>query len=170
MNRYLTSAYPFGIFGGILALLGFWVFHLVGLDPITMSIVFNFINLSLFIGLSIYYFKKYNNESYLSFAQGMTVGFFTYAIIATVAFIGIYVSFALESNLFAELKTERIEMLESRSEGLIEEVGEEAYLRTLEEVQYMQMYHFPLNDFIWKIIFGLFLSIIISIILRRNKL
>ncbi len=170
MSRYLKNAYPFGLFGGILALIGFWVFHLVGLDPITMSIVFNLINLTLFIGLAIYYFKKYHNQSYLSFAQGMTVGFFSYAIIATVAFIGIYVSFALVPDLFAALKAGRIEMLETRSEGLMEEVGEKAYLRTMEEVQNMKMYHFALNDFIWKIIFGLFLSIIISIILRRNKL
>ncbi len=170
MSRFLENAYLFGLFGGVLALLGFWVFYLVGLDPITMSIVFNLINFTLFIGLAIFYFKKYKNQAYLSFAQGMTIGFFTYAIAATVSFIGIYVSLTLAPDIFAELKAERVEMLETRAIGLRDEVGEAAYLRTLEEVQNMQVYHFPLNDFIWKIIFGLFLSIIISIILRRNKL
>ncbi|WP_114749276.1 DUF4199 domain-containing protein [Pleomorphovibrio marinus] len=170
MNRYLISAYPFGLFGGVLALVGFWVFYLVDLDPITMSIVFNFVNLSLFIGISIYYFKKYRNNEYLSFAHGMSVGFFTYVIIATISFLGIYASLSVFPEVFGELKAERVQMLETEGVGLREQVGENAYLKTLEEVKDMRVYHFPLNDFIWKILFGLFLSIIISIILRRNKL
>ena len=71
-------------------------------------------------------------------------------------------------ELFEEIKSSKLEVLGSSKDTIISQVGEDSYQSTLKNVQSMVPFDIGLNDAIWKIIPGLFFTIIISIILRKN--
>lgn len=169
MKKYLSESYRFGLVGGLFAVLAFLVFHWLGLDPTNLSMLFGYVMIPVFVFLGIRFFKKFLNGDFLSFAEGMTLGFFIYFIFALVTGIGIWAILSLNSTLFGELKAKKIDILESNKNMIVSQVGADSYEVTLEKVVQMVPFDIALNDFLWKMIPGLFFTIIISIILRKTN-
>ncbi|UJP66624.1 DUF4199 domain-containing protein [Mongoliitalea daihaiensis] len=170
MNRYLESTYKFALIGGGFCLIAFILFGSVGYDAANFSMLLGYIITPVFLFIGIRLFKKGYNQGFLSFAHGMTVGFLIYMGIALVSGLGILVFLLLNPEAFEALKALKLQVLEVNEEMIKSQVGEESFAITLVNVQNMKPLDIAINDFLWKIVPGLFFTIIISIILRKNKI
>ena len=168
MNRYLESSYRFGLIGGAFSILAFVVFYLLGQDPTNLSLVFGYIILPAFIFVGIRYFRKTVNDDMLSFAHGMTIGFLIYCIIGIMSGLGIFLILLIVPGLFDMIKANKIAVLEENKDLIISQLNEESFNITFESILAMSAWDVAFNDFIWKILPGLFFTIIISIILRKT--
>ena len=168
MNKYFKSAYLFGVLGGVLGLISFFTLSFFRDDPTTLNLVFGYVIVPISIYLALRYFKDYSNQGFISFAEGMSVGFVTYMLIAIFSFLGIWVFLTIDINLFELIKSSKIDTLVQSKDTIVSQVGQNSYDATLESVKVMTKTDIALNDAIWKIIPGLFFTIIISIILRKN--
>jgi hypothetical protein len=119
--------------------------------------------------LAIKFFKDYSNDGYLSFSEGMSVGAVSFVLLALFSTGVIWGILESSSSLFSAIQTAKWAVLEKNKEVIISQVGLASFEVTQTNLQGMTAWDVALNDGIWKIIPGMFFSIIISIILRKNK-
>lgn len=170
MNKYLKTAYQFGVLGGVLSVISFYVLSFLNPDPSNLNLVFGYLIIPFAVFLAIKFFKEYSNNGYLSFSEGMTVGFVTYALLGLVSCLGIWVILLTMPDFFELIKASKLMVLEENKDVIIAQVGENSYQETLKSITALSPWNVALNDGIWKIIPGMFFSIIISIILRKNQI
>lgn len=168
MNKYLNSAYPFGIAGGGLCILAFLVMYYLGAEPISMNLVFGYIITPLFVFLGLKNFRDKQNSGNLYFSQGMTVGFFIYITMALVSALFVFVFLQFNALPFEEFRRINLSMLKDHQDILVEQLNLGAYNDTYESISRMTIMDVAMNDFLRKIIPGLFFTILISIILKRT--
>jgi hypothetical protein len=168
MNKYLITAYKFGALGGILSVVSFYCLSYLNPDPTNLNLVFGYFLIPVSVFLSVKFFKDYSNSGFLSFAEGMTIGFVTYSIIGLLSILGIWLILKLSPDLFEVIKAQKIDLLSENKEIIISQVGENSFEATQKSIQALSPWNIALNDGLWKIIPGMFFSIIISIILRKN--
>jgi len=168
MHKYLKTAYQFGLLGGMLSIISFYILSFLNPDPTNLNLIFGYFLIPISVFLSIKFFKEYSNEGYLSFAEGMTVGFVTYFLIGLISSLGILLILTIMPDFFQVIKVSKLNVLQDNKGIIISQVGEASYQVTLESLQKLSPWDVALSDGLWKIIPGMFFSIIISIILRKN--
>ena len=168
MNKYLKTAYQFGALGGILSFSSFFILSLLNEDPTNLNLVFGYLITPFAVYLAIRFFKEYKNDGFLSFAEGMTIGAVTYVLLALLSTIGIWLILESAPELFSAIQQAKGAVLEASKVAIVAQVGQESFDLTEINIQKMNPFDVALNDGIWKIIPGMFFSIIISIILRKN--
>jgi hypothetical protein len=168
MSKNFLSAFQFGILGGVLSLIAFLILSVFYNDPSNLTLLFGYVICPFAIFLSIKFFKADQNSGYLSFSEGMTVGFLTYVLIALISTLGIWLFLVISPETFKLITIAKFEVLEKGKETIIAQVGQNSYDATYESLKEMSKLDIALNDGIWKVIPGLFFTIIISIILRKN--
>jgi hypothetical protein len=114
------------------------------------------------------FFKDYGNDGYLSFSEGMSVGAVSFLLLALLSTGIIWGILESSSSLFSAIQTAKWAVLEKNKEVIISQVGLASFEVTQTNLKSMTAWDVALNDGIWKIIPGMFFSIIISIILRKN--
>lgn len=168
MSKYFTTAYKFGGLGGALSILAFFILSLFHPDPTSWNLIFGYVMTPIVVFLSIKFFKEYSNNRYLSFSEGMSIGFVTYTILAFLSALGIWVLLLLSPELFAQIKASKLEVLVNGKENIINQMGINSYEYTLDSLKNILPKDIALDDGIRKIVTGLFFTIIISIILRKT--
>ncbi|SDD76024.1 Protein of unknown function [Algoriphagus faecimaris] len=168
MNKYFASAYQFGILGGILSVISFGLLSFLQPDPTNLNLVFGYLITPISIFMALKFFKDYTNNGYISFAEGMSVGFVAYMLIAILSGLGIWFILLIFPKLFEAINKSKLQVLNENRETIIGQLGEPSFENTLESITRMVPSDIALNDALWKIIPGLFFTIIISIILRKN--
>lgn len=168
MYKYFSTAYKFGAIAGAFSVLAFISLSFLYPDPTNLNLVFGYVITPIAIFLGIKFFKEYSNDGFLSFAEGMSVGFVTYMLEAIVSLGGIWLVLILHPTLFAQVKESKLAVLGNSKESILSQVGQNSFDLTLESIRNMVPWDIALNDALWKIIPGLFFTIIISIILRKN--
>lgn len=168
MNRYFVSAYKFGLLGGFLSVMAFYVLSLLYPDPTNLNLLFGYFVVPVSVFLSIKFFKDGSNGGFLSFSEGMTVGFVTYLILGALSVVGIWLILSFSPELFEVIKVQKLTVLAESKDTIIAQVGDESFANTAESLEAMSPWDVALNDGLWKIVPGMFFSIIISIIFRKN--
>lgn len=168
MTKYFASAYQFGTLGGVLSIVSFYFLSFLYPDPTNLNLVFGYVLVPVAVFLSIKFFKDYSNSGFLSFSEGMTVGFVTYTLLGILSALGIWVILSFSPELFEEIKGQKLEVLLESKAMIISQLGENSYLATEGSMRDMSPWDVALNDGLWKIVPGMFFSIIISIIFRKN--
>lgn len=168
MNKYLITAYKFGTLGGFLSVVSFGCLTYLNPDPTNLNLIFGYFLIPISIFLSVKFFKDYTNSGFLSFAEGMTIGFVTYSLIGLISALGIWLILEYSSDLFEVIKAQKIGLLLQNRDMIISQVGENSFEATQNSMEGLTPWNVALNDGLWKIIPGMFFSIIISIILRKN--
>ncbi|MGY6559406.1 MAG: DUF4199 domain-containing protein [Nitritalea sp.] len=166
---YLKQSLVFGIMGGIFSSIAFYVFYWMDFEPTKMSQLFGFVTLPFFILIALIYTKRYLNGGYLSFAQGMSMGFLVYMLVAMLSAYSIFLAMSFDPDLFQEVREAKIAALITTEEQIVNQLGQESYDVTLESVRNLTRADLALNEFIWKVLPGLFYTIVIAVILRKNK-
>jgi hypothetical protein len=168
MSKYFKTSYQFGALGGLMSGLSFYVLSLFYPDPTNLNLVFGYLITPITVFLAIKFFKDYSNEGYLSFSEGMSVGAVSFLLLAILSTGIIWGVLESSSSLFSVIQTAKWAVLEKNKEVIISQVGLASFEVTQINLQSISPWDIALNDGIWKIIPGMFFSIIISIILRKN--
>lgn len=168
MTKYFKTAYQFGALGGLMSGLSFYVLSLFYSDPTNLNLIFGYLITPITVFLAIKFFKDYSNEGYLSFSEGMSVGAVSFLLLAILSTGIIWGVIESSPSLFSAIQTAKWAALENNKEVIISQVGLASFEVTQTNLQGMTAWDVALNDGIWKIIPGMFFSIIISIILRKN--
>ena len=169
MTKYLKTAYQFGVLGGILSGLSFYVLSLFYPDPTNLNLVFGYVITPFAVYLAIKFYKEFANEGFLSFAEGMTIGAVTYLILAILSTLTIWGILVSLPSLFEAIQTAKWAVLEQNKEVIIGQVGQKSFDLTQTNLKGMNPWDIAFNDGIWKILPGMFFSILISVILKKNK-
>ena len=129
---------------------------------------FGFLLIPVLVFFSIKDFKTNYNAGELRFWQGMTCGFFTYFLLALGAslFIYLFLSFA-DQELLNGYIHDRLQLLYNSKEQFIEQLGEDLYHEQVDKMSNTTAFIVALDDFWKKLVIGLFLTILISAILRK---
>ena len=168
MTKYLKTAYQFGALGGLLSGLSFYALSLFYPDPTNLNLIFGYLITPITVFLAIKFFKDYSNEGYLSFSEGMSVGAVSFLLLAILSTGIIWGVLESSSSLFSAIQTAKWTVLGENKEVIISQVGLTSFEVTQTNLQSISPWDIALNDGIWKIIPGMFFSIIISIILKKN--
>lgn len=170
MTKYFKTAYQFGALGGLLSGLSFYVLSLFHSDPTNLNLVFGYLITPITVFLAIKFFKDYSNDGYLSFSEGMSVGAVSFLLLAILSTGIVWGVLESSPSLFSAIQTAKWAALEKNKELIVSQVGQASFEVTQTNLKSMTAWDVALNDGIWKILPGMFFSILISIILRKNKL
>ena len=170
MTKYFKTAYQFGALGGLLSGLSFYVLSLFHSDPTNLNLVFGYLITPITVFLAIKFFKDFSNEGYLSFSEGMSVGAVSFLLLAILSTGIVWGVLESSPSLFSAIQTAKWAALEKNKELIISQVGQASFEVTQTNLKSMTAWDVALNDGIWKILPGMFFSILISLILRKNKL
>lgn len=170
-SPYLVVPFKYGMVGGILSIILFLVLYWAGINPLIKGIFFSFFFIPIFIFFSVKEFKKYYNAGFLHFWQGMSIGFITYMIIALVSatFIWIYLD-SINTELLREYITDRVGLMDSSRENLVEQLGKDSFEQALSAVKLTTALDMALDDFIRKVAIGFFITTVISVVMRQQPL
>ena len=165
----LAVPIKYGLVGGILSVLIFIIIYVLGKNPLIIyrDFDFSFLLLPIFIAFSIKEFRDNWNNRSLKFGEGMSVGFINYLIVASISGLFIFIFLNIESSMLAEYISDRSLLIVNIKEDMVKTMGQELYQKTYDDLQGTTAYVIALDDFLKKIIIGLFLTIIISIIFKK---
>lgn len=167
----VKNSLRFALICGIFACLIFLLARKLGSNPL-IDLNHLFADIILF-GIFIFFgakdFKKYRNNGILHFWQGMSVGFVTYLGATILFFIFLMTYFAVDPSLLADYKIDAIAYLEERSDLYKERLGDiwdyDDQVRSIENITTGYLVK---SAVLKKLITGLFVTPVISIILRRQ--
>jgi hypothetical protein len=170
-NPYLVVPGKYGLVGGFLIILLFFLLLWFGSNPLVSNIYFSFFVIPLFVFFSVKEFKKYYNAGYLHFWQGMSLGFVCYMTMALLSslFVWLYLE-VLNPGLLQEYVVNRIEMMNATRENLVEQLGEETFIDALAKLKNVSPLDMALDGFFRNIFAGMFITIIIAVAMRRRPL
>lgn len=159
----------FGFFGAAMIIIMFFIFHFSGSNPLTEMGLFDFFIIPIFLFFGIKEFKDAYNQKLLEYWEGMTAGFVVYITIAVLTSLFIFLFMNLSgSDIMDNYVADKLEILEDKKEGIIEEMGEETYLTSKEEITGITIFDITLDNFLKKTFIGLLLTIMIAVIMRRK--
>ncbi|RZS98376.1 DUF4199 domain-containing protein [Cecembia calidifontis] len=167
MKQHFNYFYKIGFLAAGFSIFTFYAASLFTPDPTLISKVFSFAITPFFVGGGIYFYRFKLNKNMLSFAEGMTIGFLIYFINALITFFGIYMGLLFSPGLFENIKNNMMQVLKDKKEDIINTLGQASYDKTYQEMLGLSIFDVAITDFVFKIAFGLFFTIIISIILRK---
>ncbi len=161
----------YGFFAGILAFaLVLILFYLGDTHPQLYPIFLDFriLLFGLFIYFSIREFKVMANGGVLHFWQGMVIGILCYVTAAWIAAMLLVALGKMDPSYEASYISETQTLLIDNREGIVEKVGEEAYNAQLDVLPSTTIFALAFDYFLKSMLMGLFLTIIISVILRKQ--
>jgi amino acid transporter len=170
MRKYLNSGAIFGAVGGLLSLLAFITFHYSGFSPLLNlnAFILELILTGLILFLSILYFKRGINKGELRFWQGMTVGFFAYTTMAASIFIYLLIFLGyIDQSVITLYIQDSIEYLSNTPVIEQELISSEEFELRKKELEAVTAYDLAISAFIKKIITGLLLTPVVSVVLRN---
>jgi hypothetical protein len=127
MNKYLRTAYQFGMLGAVLSGISFFSLSYFYPDPTNLNLIFGYFLIPIAVFLSIKFFKEYSNSGFLSFAEGMTVGFVTYTLIGIGSTLCIWLILLFSPDFFELIKQSKWDVLMSNQETIVSQVGQESF-------------------------------------------
>jgi hypothetical protein len=168
--RLVFIAVRNGLLAGILGMLFLSVLYYVGRHPFLFPIYFDFraIMLSVFIVMSLKELRDDHQQGLLSFGQGMMCAFLLTLVFAVLvmSFIGIF------SWLQPAFVTDYINLmtvqLQALNPAVIEQIGKDSHARNLAALAATNGGTLAFDYFIKSLLISFFVSIIISVILRRQ--
>lgn len=169
MGKYIEAARLFGVIGGVFCGIGFVVFYFIGVEPISFTEILGYLIIPVFVFFGIKNYKNSVGQGELGFGQGMTVGFFVYSILALISAMVIFIMLHVDPAIFEVYKSSHQTLLEEKREDIVEQLGPASFEITVKNISQMSILDVVLNDFLRKLIPGLFFTIILSIVLKNSK-
>lgn len=168
-NQLIAVPLRFGFFAGLLTVAMFVVLYLMALNPFVETRIVDVVLIPIFLFFAMKDFRDLRNGQVLHYWQGMTVGVITYLTMATLSalFILLFL-YVIDPTALQGYIDNRIELITTSKSQFVEQLGMETYEKAISDVQATTPFTLALDDFLKKSIIGLMLTIMISIILRRQ--
>jgi putative flippase GtrA len=158
----------YGLTGALLNIIALTVLIQIEGNPMISSMLAGIVVIILFTFFAIKEFRDVHNQKLLHFWQGLILGMATYLIIAAISssYYYIYISY-IDTDVLLEIKQIQREFLEVNKDSMIEQRGEEWYNESYLMVDDITAANQTWGDFFQKALAGIFVTIIISVILRK---
>jgi len=170
-NPLLLVPFRYGGLGLLFNIAALVVLFLIGRHPLLLNPVLDArIPLyALIIFASFKAFKDNYNKGIMHFWQGLAMGIVAYLIMAVGTSIFIYIVGSVESTGFlAEYIRIASGQLEANKELFIESIGEKTYNETMYQLPLTRPVHLALDYLLKSTPIGLFLTLLLSILMRRK--
>lgn len=165
----------YGLVGGVLTIVAYLTLYYLGLQPWRnlISFLLDIAIVGVFCFLPIREFRNEHNSGELRFYHGMTIGFISYLSIGFVfsIFYSVFTNW-IEPSFMEVYRTVQLEEMNGMKDMItsrVDENKEEFFQKQLESVSKITNSQLILDVFLKKLIIGLFLTPIFSIILRTHK-
>jgi hypothetical protein len=161
----------YGALAGIISIILFLILYYAGQNPfmIPAFLDFRIILYPIILVFAIRDFKENKNGGTLHFWQGMSIGLLSVITGALIMALFILLFGGIfEPGLVQEYIRGMTEQIKTLDEEVIESVGREAIERSLELLPETRISDLALDYFIKSLPYGVFLTIIISLILRKK--
>lgn len=159
-----------GLIAGVLGFSLLLALYYMGKHPFLFPIYFDFrlILLSVFIVMTLKEFRDDYQEGILYFGQAMMSSFLFTLVFAFVTSLLIWAICFIVPEFMTSYITTATEQLKSIQPAIIEQLGKDAYERNLNKLPATQGSDLAVDYFGKTFIISFFISIIISVILRRQ--
>ena len=165
----ITVGLRYGLVSGGLAIVLFFIVMLFDENPLIVNKWFDFFLIPGFIFFSVREFRLYYNGGVMQFWQGASVGFVTYVTSALLfaLVIGTYLA-TLGQGWVNDYVANRTALVQENQESFTQELGRDTYQQVLAEVQQTTPADLVLDDFYRKLMVGVFITLIIATVQRRQ--
>lgn len=172
-NPIFTVPFRYGTLAAVLSIILFLILYYAGKNPLLIPpfLDFRILLYPIILVFAIRDYKENRNEGILHFWQGMSVGI--QAVVISSFFMAIFILIfggLIENDFVPEYIRLMSEQIHHLDQKVIESVGEEAINKSLELLPSTHIFDLALDYFIKSLPYGLFLTIIISLILRKKTL
>ena len=159
-----------GLIAGVLGFSLLLALYYIGKHPFLFPIFFDFrfILLSVFIVMTLKEFRDDYQEGILYFGQAMISAFLFTLVFALVASLLIWAFCFVVPEFLSNYIVTATEQLKSIQPAIIEQLGKDAFERNLNKLPATNGSDLAIDYFGKTFIISLFISIIISVILRRQ--
>lgn len=160
-----------GAIAGVLAIaLLLLIYYAIGKHPLMVApfLDFRIVLLGIFIFFTLKEFRETYQGGILHFWQGMAGSFIMVMITATLASVLLWIFTAIDSGFVTDYVQGMTEYLKSFPEDDIARIGKDAYQRNLEGLPATNGKQIAASYFVQSVIIGFFVSIIISVISRKQ--
>lgn len=159
-----------GLIAGVLAVTLLMVMFYLGRHPLMVApfLDFRIILLGIFLFFTLKEFRENHQNGELHFWQGMAGGFIMVMITATVASLLLWIFTAFEQDFIPEYVTQMTKYLSDFSDEDIKRIGKDAFQRNLDNLPSTNGKQIASSYFIQSMIVGFFVTIILSVALRRH--
>jgi hypothetical protein len=161
----------YGVIAGVLcSALLMATFYLMDRHPLMVSPFFDYriLLFGVFIFFSLKEFRDYHQQGELYFSQGMVCSFFFVMVAATVSSLLLWVFCAFESTFIPTYVAAVTEYLKTFPPEDIERIGKDVFESNLNSLSATNGKQIAGKYFIQSIMIGFFVSIILSVILRKE--
>lgn len=162
----------YGLMAAGLTIVAFLVFFYLDMQPWRnlLSLVLDIILIGVVSFIATKDFRDNENQGELRFYHGMTIGFIIYTATALLFSLFYFLFITVITPDFMELyRSSMVEFLESRKEFIIANASEESYQQQVAALSEVSASGLSLDAFGKKIISGLFLAPVFSIVLRTRQ-
>lgn len=170
--RLVKVAGGYGLTTSVITIIAFITFFYLDQQPWrnTLSLIMDVIIIGTMTFVATKDFRDNENGGELRFYHGMTIGFVIYAATALI-FAIFYTLFmtVIEPDFLELYRGSMLEFLESRKDMLIANGSEESFQTQVEGLKDVTVSGLALDAFGKKVISGLFLAPIFSVILRTRQ-
>jgi hypothetical protein len=171
LNPFLSISFRYGGIAVILSIILFLVLYYGGQNPLLIPAFLDFriLLFPIFLVFSLRDYKENHNGGILHFWQGFSIGVSVILVIAIfmALFILVFGSW-VEPHFVANFVQSSIDQIESAREKITSAIGEEELTTVLEILPSTTLYDLALDYFLKSLPYGIFLTIIISLILRKK--
>ncbi len=144
------------------------VLYFIDLNPLINGKFSDFILIPIMVFFAIKEYRDYENQEKLWFWQGMSIGFINYITIGifSALFVGAFI-FWIDGQVLMEYINNRVEYLMTHKQEILKEMNEDRFNGTIEDVKKISAMDVIWDQILRKMIIGLFLTIILSVFLRK---
>jgi ABC-type antimicrobial peptide transport system permease subunit len=170
VKRLLFLSVRNGLIAGVLGFFLLLALYYMGKHPFLFPIYFDFrlILLSVFIVMTLKEFRDDYQDGILYFGQAMISSFLFTLVFALVVSLLIWFFCFIQPEFLSSYIETATGQLQSIEPAIIEQLGKEAYERNLNKLPATNGSDLAIDYFGKTFIISLFISIIISVILRRQ--
>lgn len=171
-NPIFLVSVRFGTVAAGVCMILFTVLYYSGRNPMVIPAFLDFrlLLFPIFLVFGIRDFRENRNNGYLHFWQGFSVGMLIVLIVAVV--MGFYIYFLgslLDPGFTSHYIHTTMDNIVNARDRIIAQVGEKAYRESLRLVPTTTLFDLSLDYFIKSLPPGIILTILISLVLRRNQ-
>jgi len=173
INPIFIVPFRYGLLASVISIALFLILYYAGKNPLLIPAILDFrvILFPIILVFAIRDFKELKNRRVLHFWQGLSVGFQTILISSLIMAIFIFIFGGLiEPQFVQEYILKMTDQINSLSEEVIESIGEDAFVRSLELLPDTTIFDLSFDYFLKSLPYGVFLTIIISLILRKKTI
>lgn len=159
-----------GFIGGVLSVILLIIMYYTGPHPMLILpfVDFRIILFGIFIFFTLKEFRDSYQDGVLHFFQGMLGSFLLVMVMATVAAAGVWIFSVCERDFVSDYIKQGMESLKNYSKEDIDRIGKEIFDRNLALLPSTNGKALAGKHFGQSLVFGLFLSLILSVTLRKQ--